>query len=164
MIGACRCGHRPLNHHAKSPHPCLVCCRSLPGEQPSRPCWSLEVQPQHVCTWEPHAKTLLKSCCGRYQRVEPIRPKRRLDPYALLPILVMSRACQLVWWPFRGSAYGIWLCLRPQLSVPAEGYKAIGRGIRALWNMDSDILLFLPALMAMMIPVMAVWIFLLFLL
>lgn len=28
----------------------------------------------HVCTWTPHAKTLLKSCCGDYRRIEPLKP------------------------------------------------------------------------------------------
>jgi hypothetical protein len=29
------------------------------------------------------------------------------------------------WWLLRGSAYGIWLCLRPQLIVPLRGWACI---------------------------------------
>jgi hypothetical protein len=64
---------------------------------------------------------------------------RKIDRYAPLPILVVADACWLAWWLLRGSAYGIWLCLRPQFSVPAEGWRIMGRGIRNL-DLDSELL------------------------
>lgn len=42
-------------------------------------------------------------------------------------IRIITTTCWLAWWLARGSAYGIWLCLRPQLSVPAEGWRIITR-------------------------------------
>jgi hypothetical protein len=41
-----------------------------------------------------------------------------------IPLLI-ALLFWFAWWLLRGSAYGIWLCLRPQLSVPLRGWASI---------------------------------------
>jgi hypothetical protein len=78
---------------------------------------------------------------------------RKIDRYAPLPIPVVADACWLTWWLLRGSAYGVWLCLRPQLSVPAEGWRIVGRGVRNL-DLDSELLfVLLTPLIILIIPI-----------
>jgi len=75
-----------------------------------------------------------------------------VDKYQLRPSIEMaimirfaSWLLRLVWQTIRGSAYGIWLCLRPQLSVPARGWVSIGRGARGIYRaVDGDIPYLVP--------------------
>jgi len=63
-----------------------------------------------------------------------------------IPALVCGIALLFwfAWWLVRGSAYGIWLCLRPQLSVPLRGWATIGRGLRQVAGVRTRISATLP--------------------